>query len=1194
MTNQLDPDALSAAFADDFAAERYRAATDRAQSLDLDGLPDDSWEKLIATVLRCRVFAGAAIDQVVITARAALTRAKGAEAIASLHGEIAYALERKRVAKLANAAAEAAVAAWPESSLGAAALGYLALRFDDRDRAVEHYTRATTLLDPRRGWFGLAQARYVLGDFAGSAAALDQLEVHPRNHVAALRMRTNLARVQSDWPTVLTHLDAILAATPDGDLHRRDRLSRASALVAMGERAAGIELYRAVWRDAEQDREGAMARAVLDHVERGGTGRRITLPAFPTVTQKRNYCGPASLELVLRAHGIIVDQDAIAPEVKGDSGSAIVAMTRYLESHGLATRRFEADATRFAACLELGLPVIVQEEYSTTSHVAVVIGIDLGLGLLAVQDPMTHVPSERLVQTQTSLGALYRGAAIVAYPRTDTALASALDAADVIDQRHLRLVDECGDEAVRSSLLDVTARCDEALGLVEDFPLAWYQRTGAMWRQFTRVRTKVDRARFVTALYRARVRYPELEWPHLLHAEFLMDENRWDEALIELAEAMRRDPGDSNTAQNIAECHQQAARDDEATAGFWNTLAVDASHVRATENFARHQLERGELDNAEHLAACALELAPDNPFNHVTASLVADKRGDRAGAIVHARRAVELSPDYSHGVLRLAALLCEVDASDDERAEAVALYLGTANKWTGWFEPRWRAARQLERQGDVEPAVTLLLEGLELATDEPESLLSNLTEILLEDGQDDRAATVVQQHAARSKSPDMQSQLWQTLDEAGQGAATLAATGGFLKNHPTSPFAQASHGARLASLGVERAAEAEALFRSAIEGSPTYDWSRGELANLIFGARPDEALAVLDSSPNAGVEWLALRKTHLLSSIERWDQAAAALPASWNLASWTAQEAYNRVALRDDSPEVALARTVGDDLPARRARLAFAIAAGDHDAAAALFALVPAEDVISQYMANAAASQDEQFRPELARRLAARRPAARASLAGLAYLDAVGAGNAAAEGNTAEFDRWLVEKRNVRQLAHLAPALGTRRQRDLLIRIRARMAEFPHHPTGANAATQAAALRGDLDLAVKTAEINLSRFPGEQSMFGPLVDQQVAAGQLAAAEVPAARLRGAADPWAGELESLALLAIFADRRDEAVTIARRSRQRGFASGYGRSVYWGTRAAEAVLAGDLAGLATVEADSDYPGIALWSQLRARIG
>src|SRR5436190_156728 len=96
-TDDLDPTAIAAAFADDFAAERYRRATERAQALELDSLPLPAWERLIATVLRCRVLSGEPIDRVVVAARAALTRAQDREAIALLHAEIAYALERKRV-----------------------------------------------------------------------------------------------------------------------------------------------------------------------------------------------------------------------------------------------------------------------------------------------------------------------------------------------------------------------------------------------------------------------------------------------------------------------------------------------------------------------------------------------------------------------------------------------------------------------------------------------------------------------------------------------------------------------------------------------------------------------------------------------------------------------------------------------------------------------------------------------------------------------------------------------------------------------------------------------------------------------------------------------------------------------------------------------------------------------------------------
>jgi hypothetical protein len=38
----------------------------------------------------------------------------------------------------------------------------------------------------------------------------------------------------------------------------------------------------------------------------------------------------------------------------------------------------------------------------------------------------------------------------------------------------------------------------------------------------------------------------------------------------------------------------QTGRRDEATAAFWKTLAIDPTHIRATENFAGHALDGGD------------------------------------------------------------------------------------------------------------------------------------------------------------------------------------------------------------------------------------------------------------------------------------------------------------------------------------------------------------------------------------------------------------------------------------------------------------------------------------------------------------------------------------------------------------------------------------------------------------------------
>ncbi|MCA9677700.1 MAG: C39 family peptidase, partial [Myxococcales bacterium] len=762
------------------------------------------------------------------------------------------------------------------------------------------------------------------------------------------------------------------------------------------------------------DAVGRFAREVLNAIERGagaagaGAAGRVMLPRFPTVTQKRNYCGPASLELVLRSHGIEVDQDDIAPEVKRDTGSSILAMTRYLESRGLETRRFEGDGARFRACVELGLPVIVEEEYSTTSHVAVVIGVDESLGLLYVQDPMTHVTSERLLKTQGSLGAMYRNAAIVAVKPDDAARRAALDAAGVVDGAHLRLVDGCADDGLRDDLEEVLRRCDGALALVEDYPLAWYRRLQALWAQAMRFRTGNNLARFVVELRRARVRYHDQEWPHLLHAAYLMDDSRFEEALIELENALRVDPHDSNTAQDVAECHMQGGRRDEATAAFWKTLTIDPGHVRATENFTAHALDGGDLELASHLSACALELAPHNPFNHLTASRVAQAEGRAADALVHARRCVEVAPGYVHGALHVASLLT-ADPSPAAQDEATATYLDLSRKHPYWFEPRWRAARRLERVGAVGDAVELLLAGLEVAQDDPVDLVRPLTEILLEAGDEDGAVEMAERFARERPTVGLLEVLWDTLHAAERHDRARDSTAEFLEANQQSPFAAAQYAFRLMGRDPEQDAEAERLLRLAVGGSPTFHWARRLLTDLLARDRAEEAIATIAAAPGADV---ANRLCHasLLSDAGRHDEAREVI-ASLAIDDGWSQDVWNRVHLGDDPAEVALARLGdgGDDEPAhrRRARLAYSLTAGRFADAEAIVAGLPLDDVITQDLLVWACDADDRFRTALRERLGAALVAPTTPYARRRFAAAVLDGDAAAAGDRGPLDARL-------------------------------------------------------------------------------------------------------------------------------------------------------------------------------------------
>ncbi|HTJ41667.1 MAG TPA: C39 family peptidase [Kofleriaceae bacterium] len=1173
----------------DLDAERYEKAIERAKELDLEACPADDWERLMPIVLRCRRYGGEPADKIVVATRGLIDRARPGRARALLHAEIAYCLIEKRVPELAAAEAAKVVSEWPEGSLGDGVRGWAALQFDRRDECEAAYRDATAKLEPARGWLGLARIRYVEGDFDGALAALEQIGEAPRYQVAKLRVAADVARVRGDWPAFLKRIDQILELTPGGDRRRHDLLDRASALCAAGRRDEGIEVYRALWREDEKDSPGRFARAVLDHVDRGAGGTRLMLPKFPTVTQKRNYCGPATLELVLRSLGIDVDQDDIAPAVKRERGSTILAMCRYLESKGLVTRRFEGDGPRFRACIEQGLPVIVEEEYSTTSHVAVVIGVDESLGLLFVQDPMTHVTSERQIKTQGTLGAMYRNAAIVALRPGDDLRAEALDKAGVVDSEHLRLVDSCNDDDIAKDNEEVLRRCDRALELVEDYPLAWYRRTSCLMSQYYRYRTGNNRDRFVMELRRARVRYHDQEWPHLLHASYLMDSERHEEALIELENALRIDPHDSNTAQDVAECHMQQGRGGEATEAFWRTLGIDASHVRATENFAGHALDQGDVEVAEHLSACALEMSPQNPFNHVTASRAAEKRGRSDDALAHARKAIEVAPEYVYGPLRVAELLRKV-GTDDARAEAIDLYLKLVTKRPYWFEPRWRGARELERAGRVEEGAELLIAGLEIAQDEPVVLVRNLAEILIEAGDDERAATLVGQFARQRPTASMLERWWDTLDDCDRWSEAVEASAEFLASNQDSPFASANRASRIYGIP-EHDEEAERLLRHAVGGAPTYGWARRMLGDFLVRDRRDEAIELMADAP-AGDDWNSIYQASYLSWAGRHDDALGVL-ITVDDASWTTQEVWNRIRLRDEDAAVALDRTLRlEGARDRRAALAFAVAAQAWPTAEQLFAELDVADPIGQYMCHAACTSDDRFRAELDRRIDARL-AKDPEHNVRRYLLAVKAGNRAAQGDREAFDHAVANEKNVQRLTNLATTLTRARHAELLRPLREALAQRTDRSAGILAGAELAEMDRDHARSAAVCEALVAKLPRDGAGWAHLVLAKLMLGDVDAARAAADRAMKLPTPWVHVLEVAAAVALIDGDRDRASVYARQGRIKAAASGYGGDVYPVLLGVEAALASDAARLERARTLSHDPDGAVWQRLAERL-
>jgi hypothetical protein len=243
-------------------------------------------------------------------------------------------------------------------------------------------------------------------------------------------------------------------------------------------------------------------------------------------------------------------------------------------------------------------------------------------------------------------------------------------------------------------------------------------------------------------------------------------------------------------------------------------------------------------------------------------------------------------------------------------------------------------------------------------------------------------------------------------------------------------------------------------------------------------------------------------------------------------------------------------------------------------------------------MCHAAIAVDERLRGELERRLEARL-AKDPDHGTRRYLLAVRAGNRAAQGDRAEFDRVLAEEKNVTRLSNLSTTLSRVRQPELLRELREVLVRRTDRSAGLVAAVELAEMDRDHARAAAAAEAVIAKVPRGGTAHAHLVRARLMLGDLDAARAAAARGMTLANPWVHLQEGAACVALLDGDRDRAATIARDARVAAIASGYGETVYPMLAGVEAVLAGDAAKLAAARARGHDPNGAHWTKLTALI-
>jgi tetratricopeptide (TPR) repeat protein len=506
---------------------------------------------------------------------------------------------RKRLPALAREAVAAGLRrVGPTAGLHVAQAG-AALIEDDRPGARDAYLAALALVpDHGAARHGLGSLLYVMASFGEAEATLAQVPASSRHWGAAQRTRAAIAAAVGDRPAEVAAWRRLLEGRPDGDLAQSDRISLGLALAASGDRAGAMAAMRAAWQADPDSGEGRYARERMTTLEAApASARRYELTAFPTTAQKWNYCGPAVLELVLRYFEYSADQDSIAAVVKRGHGTPMYEIVRHLAGLGVEARRFEATAERIRAAIDLGCPVIVQEEYSTSSHVAVITGYDDALGVFVVQDPMRHQPVVKAFTFTEAAGVMFGNGAVVVLgpPAQAEGRRAGCDQAGLVERAHLRLVDECSRRRPRAvggdaeqleelSPAEIVRLCDQALEQAPSFRLALHRRHHALADLTRRTSGRGDDV--LRDLMFLRLRFGGEEWVHQLHARSLLERGLYDEAFVEAMAASGADPHDEHNLQLMGEACWLVGDLTRAERYLRAALAEGPDCARAAENLA--------------------------------------------------------------------------------------------------------------------------------------------------------------------------------------------------------------------------------------------------------------------------------------------------------------------------------------------------------------------------------------------------------------------------------------------------------------------------------------------------------------------------------------------------------------------------------------------------------------------------------
>lgn len=664
------------------------------------------------------------------------------------------------------------------------ARGRLALDFDDRVEARRLYERALSKTQNGYVLLALADLEYTEANFDASLERLSLISSGDYRWPRAQRLAAFCYSARGELHKERDTLGALVEAFSRSDLWIHDRIAYALSCAACDDVSGAIRELQTIldsqsasvretfsFRATKQQRVTSAAgqtvradeqvreyvRERLRHLQYvSSDGRRASLPAFPTTRQKWDYCGPAALEICLRYLDVSLTQEEIAAAVKREHGTPMHNMMAFLAAHGITARRVEMTVERLKAAVDLGLPVIVQEELSTNSHVSVVTGYDERLGVFVAHDPASHRPVMKSFEWLARAGRRFSSAGILVMGRhVEASLERRCDEAGLVPARHVVMVDAADEVLAKhgtsvEAILRAIDLCTQAIRVAPSYKFAWERRVRARMKIYEVSPSAARAADVLDDMVQVRTRFARDEWVHQVHAHWLFLKHKPLQAYVEFNAASRIDPSDADNLQSKGECLWLLGDLAGAERGMLDALMYEPHHVRAIENLAAiylRQIQALDKDvsledvvggaavkvplehppprlyqRAEHFSRLACALNPRNVFNYEVAGELAARRGLRRDASEAFAKAYALMPSRRFVAFSWAKVL--VDLGEYDKARSILEATVARHPESG--KARKLLGELYIRLGEVELAAHTLSEGLTRVRDERSDLIAPL------------------------------------------------------------------------------------------------------------------------------------------------------------------------------------------------------------------------------------------------------------------------------------------------------------------------------------------------------------------------------------------------------------------------------------------------------------------------------------